>query len=192
MNCADWLQGASNVATAVAAIFTAFGAWAAVRQLRLLEQQSVTSFEDGMVDEYREIAKDLPLDALLGEDMDMHKVTAALPVFYRYFDLCNQQVFLHKQGRIRAETWALWQDGIVSNLQRPAFARAWAEIAAKVFGDFNELRALCPPQALAAKEAAGNDVATSSSTHPLQSRIAAGCNRATAPCSDGSPPSDQL
>lgn len=154
MSVADLLQGASNVATAIAAVFTAFGAWAAVRQLRLLEQQSVTSFEDGLVDEYRDIAKDLPLDALLGVDMSAPKVAEVLPVFYRYFDLCNQQVFLHKQGRIRAETWVLWKDGIESNLRRPAFARAWAEIAAKAIGDFDELRALCPPQATAPKGAA--------------------------------------
>lgn len=146
MSVADLLQGASNSATAVAAVFTAFGAWAAVRQLRLLEQQSVTTFEDGLVDEYRDIAKELPLDALLGVDMGPQDVAAVLPVFYRYFDLCNQQVFLHEQGRIRTETWGLWRDGIVSNLQRPAFARAWAEIAAKAAGDFNELRALCPPK----------------------------------------------
>lgn len=146
MSVADLLQGASNVATAVAAVFTAFGAWAAVRQLRLLEQQSATSFEDGLVDEYRDIAKELPLDALLGVDMGPQEVAAVLSVFYRYFDLCNQQVFLHKQGRIRTETWRLWRDGIVSNIQRPAFARAWAEIAAKATGDFDELRALCPPR----------------------------------------------
>lgn len=154
MSVADLLQGASNVATAIAAVFTAFGAWAAVRQLRLLEQQSVTSFEDGLVDEYRDIAKDLPLDALLGVDMSAPRVAEVLPVFYRYFDLCNQQVFLHKQGRIREETWVLWKDGIESNLRRPAFARAWAEIAAKAIGDFDELRALCPPQPTAPKEAA--------------------------------------
>lgn len=154
MSVADLLQGASNVATAIAAVFTAFGAWAAVRQLRLLEQQSVTSFEDGLVDEYRDIAKELPLDALLGADVSEQEVAKVLPVFYRYFDLSNQQVFLQKQGRIRAETWELWKDGIESNLRRPAFARAWTEIAAKAIGDFGELRALCPPQAKAPQGAA--------------------------------------
>ena len=145
MSFGELLQGASNLATAVAVIFTAFGAWAGVRQLRLLEQQSVTSFEDGLVDAYRGIAKDLPLDALLGADVGAEEVEKHLPAFYRYFDLCNQQAFLRKQGRIRAETWRLWQEGIVSNLQRPAFALAWAEIASRAKGDFDELRALCPP-----------------------------------------------
>lgn len=143
-------QIASGVGGVAAAVGVGIAGW----QLKLLLQQSVTSFEDGLVDEYRDIAKDLPLDALLGVDMSAPKVAEVLPAFYRYFDLCNQQVFLHKQGRIRAETWALWRDGIVSNLKRPAFARAWAEIAAKATGDFDELRALCPPQATAPKGAA--------------------------------------
>lgn len=149
----EWLDVASLIGgfgSGVAGV----GAAAAFWQLRLLKMQSVTSFEDGLVDEYRDIAKDLPLDALLGVDMSPQDVAQALPAFYRYFDLCNQQAFLHGQGRIRAETWRLWKDGIVSNLRRPAFARAWAEIAAKAIGDFDELRALCPPQATAPKGAA--------------------------------------
>ena len=154
MSAAELFQGVSSVATAIAVIFTAFGAWAAVKQLRLLEQQSVTSFEDGLVEAYRAIAKELPLEALLGASMSAQDVAAALPAFYRYFDLCNQQAFLHRQGRIRASTWTLWRDGIVSNLQRPAFAMAWAEVAARALGDFDDLRALCKPQAVAPPEAA--------------------------------------
>ena len=159
MSFSELLQGASNLATAVAVIFTAFGAWAGVRQLRLLEQQSVTSFEDGLVVAYREIAKDLPLDALLGANMKERKVDHHLPVFYRYFDLCNQQAFLYKQGRIRPATWQLWLEGIVSNLQRPAFALAWAKIAARAVGDFDELRALCPPAPLPSRQPASQEAA---------------------------------
>lgn len=146
----DWASLIGGIGSGVAGV----GAVAAFWQLRLLKTQSVTSFEDGLVDEYRDIAKELPLEALLGVDMSEQEVAKALPAFYRYFDLCNQQLFLHQQGRIRKATWGLWRDGIVSNLQRPAFARAWAEIAAKAIGDFDELRALCPPQANAPKGAA--------------------------------------
>ncbi|WP_234192238.1 hypothetical protein [Pseudacidovorax sp. NFM-22] len=146
----DWASLIGGIGSGVAGV----GAVAAFWQLRLLKTQSVTSFEDGLVDEYRDIAKELPLDALLGADMSPQDVAQALPAFYRYFDLCNQQLFLHQEGRIRKATWALWRDGIVSNLQRPAFARAWAEIAAKATGDFEELRALCPPQSTAPKGAA--------------------------------------
>lgn len=149
----EWLDWASLIGGFGGGV-AGVGAVAAFWQLRLLKTQSVTSFEDGLVDEYRAIAKELPLDALLGVDMNPQDVGQALPAFYRYFDLCNQQLFLHQQGRIRKATWALWRDGIVSNLQRPAFARAWANIAAKAIGDFDELRALCPPRATASKGAA--------------------------------------
>jgi hypothetical protein len=146
----DWASLIGGLGSGIAGV----GAVAAFWQLRLLKTQSVTSFEDGLVDEYRDIAKELPLDALLGVDMSPQDVANALPAFYRYFDFCNQQLFLHQQGRIRKATWALWRDGIVSNLRRPAFARAWAEIAAKAIGDFDELRALCPPKATEQRETA--------------------------------------
>lgn len=125
------------------------GALAAIWQLRMLKQQSRTTFEDSLVDEYRRIAADLPLDALLGAELPVAEARAALPVFYRYFDLCNQQAFLHNEKRVAAATWQQWKDGIQSNMRRPAFARAWAEIAARANGDFTELRALCPPQQFA-------------------------------------------
>jgi hypothetical protein len=65
---------------------------------------------------------------------------------YQYLDLCNQQVFLSKLGRISKDTWVYWLDGISTNLQRPAFARAWSEIAARSNGDFSELRGVFPPK----------------------------------------------
>ena len=61
---------------------------------------------------------------------------------YHYFDLCNEQAFLHNNGRISSKTWLFWREGIASNLARPAFARAWCEIAARANGDFSELREL--------------------------------------------------
>jgi hypothetical protein len=153
---ANGVQFASNMGTAVAAGFTAFGAWAAVKQLKLMKRQGITSLEDTLSSEYRQLASTLPLRALLGEPLSDEEQAKALDEFYRYFDLCNHQIYLHSEKRISDETWAFWRDGIVTNLKRPAFARAWAEIAARANGDFDELRNLCPPQRVAAalKEAA--------------------------------------
>lgn len=128
------------------------GALAAIWQLQLLKQQSRTTFEDNLVGEYRRIVADLPLAALLGEALTEDQAENALPVFYQYFDLCNQQAFLHQDGRVTTATWEEWRDGIHSNMRRPAFAEAWAEIAARANGDFGELRALFPPRALAPKQ----------------------------------------
>lgn len=143
---ADLLQGASNFGTAIAAAFTAFGAWAAVRQLRLMEKQSVTSFEDELVREYRAIIKEMPVAALLGGDLSEEAYKASLMGFYRYFDLCNQEAFLKSQGRISQATWSLWEEGIKGNMERPAFSRAWIEISNQAKGDFDELRKILSPR----------------------------------------------
>lgn len=135
----------AQVASGAGVILTLVGVWVGVRQLHLMKAQGITDFEDRLVEYYRQIAADLPLEALLGEDIPDQQLRAALPVFYRYFDLCNQQAFLQRLGRITPDTWALWVDGIKSNMSRPAFAKAWAEIAARAKGDFEDLRALCPP-----------------------------------------------
>jgi hypothetical protein len=141
MNWQDWSTlggGAGGVFTAIAAIVAAW-------QLRHMQKQSTTSFEDALTREYRELASTLPLPALLGEPISDALHAVKLDEFYRYFDLCNSQVFLHDQGRISDATWVFWEQGIRSNLKRSAFSRAWAEIAARANGDFAELRRLFPP-----------------------------------------------
>jgi hypothetical protein len=102
-------------------------------------------FEDSLAAQYRQVASTLPLKALLGEPLTDVEHQAHLQYFYRYFDLCNEQVFLHKNGRVSRNTWKFWKDGILTNLRRPAFAAAWKEIAHCAVDDFNELRFLYPP-----------------------------------------------
>lgn len=139
-----WLDWATVIA-GVGGGFTAAGVGVAVWQLILMKRHSETTFEDALVQEYRQLASTLPLKSLLGEPLTEAEYANKLDEFYRYFDLCNHQVFLHDNDRISDATWTFWKDGIESNLKRPAFARAWAEIAARAKGDFDELRALCPP-----------------------------------------------
>jgi hypothetical protein len=141
MTWQDWATAGGGIG----GVFTAIAAIVAAWQLWHMQQQSTTSFEDALVREYRELASTLPLAALLGESISDDLHAAKLDEFYRYFDLCNSQVFLHDQGRISDATWAFWEQGIRSNLRRPAFARAWTEIASRANGDFSELRRVCPP-----------------------------------------------
>jgi len=111
-----------------------------------------TAFEDSLTAQYRQIASTLPLKALFGESLTSQEHNAHLQYFYRYFDLCNEQAFLHKNGRVSDSTWAFWEDGILTNLRRPAFAAAWQEVASRARDDFNELRSLCPPNAASAAQ----------------------------------------
>jgi hypothetical protein len=134
-----------EILSASASTATALGVAVAAWQIWLAHKQSVTSFEDSLAKEYRELAATLPTKALLGETLTDEEHAKYFDEFYRYFDLCNEQAFLHKNGRISKITWRFWNDGIASNLRRPAFSRAWREVAARANDDFSELRALSPP-----------------------------------------------
>lgn len=144
MTCLEILSALSNIATAA-------GVGVAAWQLVLAKRQAVTSFEDSFAKEYRDLASKLPTKALLGQPLNDEEYSVHFDEMYHYFDLCNEQVFLHKAGRISDETWEFWQDGIKTNLKRPAFERAWSEIAAKANDDFSELKALFPPKPYAAQ-----------------------------------------
>jgi hypothetical protein len=120
----DWgldIQGLGSIGTAVGVI-------ALFMQVRVSKKQALTTFEDTMTKQYREIAQEIPLKALLGEDLEDSKYVDALPWFFQYVDLSNEQIFLRQKGRVSKETWAQWRDGIRSNLRRPVFAKAWTEI----------------------------------------------------------------
>jgi len=143
MTCLEILSAIANCATTAAVVVAA-------RQLWLAKCQAVTSFEDSFAKEYRELASKLPTKAFLGEPLSDDEYTSHFDEMYHYFDLCNEQVFLHKAGRISGKTWIFWEDGIRTNLDRPAFKRAWSEIAAKATDDFTELKALFPPVPYAA------------------------------------------
>ena len=132
------LSSLGNVATGVGVVVAAW-------QLFLAHKQSVTNFEDSFAKEYRALAARLPTKALLGEPLSNREHREHFDELYHYFDLCNEQTFLHKNGRISSKTWEFWRDGIASNMRRPAFKRAWSEIASQANDDFSELKALFPP-----------------------------------------------
>lgn len=133
------------ILSAIANAATAIGALAAAWQLYLVHRQGVTNFEDSFAKEYRELIAKLPTKALLGEPLSDDEQQEHFDELYHYFDLCNEQAFLYKAGRISKRTWTFWRDGIASNIRRPAFQSAWAQIASRSNGDFSELRALFPP-----------------------------------------------
>ena len=137
----DVLAAMASVATAIAVIVAAW-------QLMLSRQQAVTSFEDSLAKEYRDLAARIPVKALLGKPLSDEEFAKHFDTLYHYIDLCNEQAFLNQTGRISDSTWTFWRGGIASNLKRPAFERAWSEIAAGSNGDFSELRAVFPPKPL--------------------------------------------
>lgn len=129
------LDNIASMATAVAVIFAAWQVWEVRRQNRV-------TFEDSLSREYRDIAEGIPVEALLGEDLNGCEYEKAIRRFYRYIDLSNEQVFLRMEGRVSFRTWKNWAGGIESNLRRPAFCRAWQDVKERSNGSFSELRRL--------------------------------------------------
>lgn len=136
-----------EVLSAIANIATAIGVGVAARQLLATHHQAISSFEDSLTSQYRVLTEKLPLQALFGEPLSVGDLQSSLLHFYRYFDLCNEQAFLYKHRRISMATWENWEDGIRTNMERPAFQAAWSEVARRAPKDFDHLRELCPPGA---------------------------------------------
>ena len=130
-----------NWISALASVATATGLVLAYVQIRIGREIAQMQFEDAMSREYRELSSRLPTKAVLNEKLSDEEHDKALDEFIHYFDLSNEQIFLRQQGRVGKETWKNWCDGIQSNLNRPAFCRAWREVKARS-NNFAELRRL--------------------------------------------------
>ena len=145
------MSGVTEVFAAIAAvgsIATAAGVWFAYEQLQHAKDHAQTDFEDNFSREYRTIMAEIPVVALF-VDGPTEIRQAELLAFYRYFDLCNEQLFLAKLGRVSEDTRGQWEEGIRGNLQLPTFSTAWREIAVKLPEDYlEELRALVPPRSV--------------------------------------------
>lgn len=125
----------------VGSIGTALAVLVAAWQVRKSTEQARTNFEDELAQEYRQLARDIPVEALLGAELSSERFDSAFSTLYHYLDLTNQQVFLRMNGRIRRSTWSDWRDGIRSNLSKPAFATAWQQVKSRS-DNFHELRRL--------------------------------------------------
>jgi hypothetical protein len=142
-----WLHALSlvtvtEVITSAATSVLCVGVWMTWRQVRLAEEQTRTSFEDSMVRDFRDVMREIPIEALLGGELTAAQRAQSLSAFYRYFDLCNAQAYLHREGRIRPETWQHWRRGIKARLSRPEFRRAWDDIRTRLPDGFDRLREL--------------------------------------------------
>ncbi len=133
----DWVQRIADIATAVGVVFAA-------AQITMSKRQDQSAFEEGMNARYREIAKSLPLKALLGRGLSEDELNESLKQFYLYFDLSNEQAFLFRQKRINKKTWKNWHEGITQHLARQAFLQAWERLSPDLDGSFDELRTIMP------------------------------------------------
>src|SRR5262245_62145067 len=92
----------------LAAIATGVGILIAVWQLTAHARLARSSFEDTFAKEYRAVIKAIPTKALLGRKLTPEERTMTLDDFYHYIDLCNEQAYLKRRGRISGRTWREW------------------------------------------------------------------------------------
>jgi len=126
----DWI---SALSTLVAALFVGW---------QLLESRRIAqaTFEDSLDQQFREIAKDIPVPALLGESVCEADYPHVRELIYNYLDLSNEQSFLFSRGRVGKRTWRSWRQGIEANLKLPVFKRVYDEVQASNPDAFTYLR----------------------------------------------------
>jgi hypothetical protein len=122
----DVLTLITTIASALTAIAAVAAAFYLRKELGELTTDAQTTFEDDLSREYRAIVASLPMEAFY---VDGSPLLRKMGAFYRYFDLSNQQLFLAKKGRVSPATFEEWEEGIVGNMQLPAFAAAWKDLA---------------------------------------------------------------
>ena len=141
----NWSDAAAAV-TVFGVLIALIGLRFAYRQMAAQSELQAATYEDNFVREYRKLVQKIPTKALLGDALSDQERADSLNEFYHYIDLCNEQAYQAKQGRIRKATWTEWKSGIEGNLRRPEFARAWAYIAERSEGEFQDLRDVVAPR----------------------------------------------
>jgi hypothetical protein len=111
----------------VASVSTAIGVGIAAYQLWQTRLAFRDGFERTFVDRYREIANELPVDILLGVS-DAGSDPAHRMTFFRYFELCEEELYYRAHGKISKSTWRDWWYGICTNLSTAPFQSAYREI----------------------------------------------------------------
>ena len=116
----DW-DSLVSIATAIGVLLAAF-------QLRISSKIAQSEFEDSIDQQYRDLARGIPVDALIGKNVSEDKKELTRELIYNYLDLCNEQIFLRRKKRIRKDTWVDWCSGMQSNLSKREFSTVWLEI----------------------------------------------------------------
>lgn len=127
-----------------APLATGFGVLLAAWAIWLRRSLAQSSFEDALAKEYRELIRAIPVDVLLGKNFREvapgDKCESVRETIFNYLDLCNEQIYLRKKGRIRRSTWQEWAEGMSLNLKLPMFLEVWEEVKSTAPGMFSELQ----------------------------------------------------
>jgi hypothetical protein len=126
----------------VASLATALGVFLAAWQLWEGRKIASASFEDSYDQQYRALAYQIPVDALIGKPLADEKRLVAREAVYNYLDLCNEQIYQRHKKRISIDRWQEWLAGIEQNLRRAFIAEVWSEVKADSVETFSFLERL--------------------------------------------------
>jgi hypothetical protein len=126
------LMSATDVIGTAANVATALGIIGVGSQLWLNRRQMVSAFERTFVDRYERIIRDVPLALLFGEAFDPFSDDKVLRAFFDYFELCEEELYFRRIGKVSRSTWCDWWEGIALNVRRPAFRTAWDHLRERV------------------------------------------------------------
>lgn len=121
---------------------TFLGICVAVWQLVLSRRIAQSQFEDSIDQQYRDLAREIPVDALIGKHVKEEEKYKIRELIYNYLDLSNEQVSLRAKKRINKDVWPDWCTGIKENLAKPEFKLVWEEIKREAPGSFSFLEKL--------------------------------------------------
>jgi len=125
----------------ISSALTAIGIFVAVKQLCLSRKLAQIAFEHSFDQRYRELIKEIPMNVLLNvENKAPEDETREL--IYNYFDLCNEQVYLKFEKKIKKERWDIWCSGIKDNLDKNQFRIVWNEVTDESKNTFSYLEFL--------------------------------------------------
>ena len=122
-----------------AAVATGLTGLVVLHQLGQQARTEAREADSQLTAEYRAILKELNVESILGGSSDRLS-ERDLNAFYRYFDLCGQQIDLYNKALVDHGTYAEWRSGILNNLRKKArFAFAYKHIVWKCQTDFSDL-----------------------------------------------------
>lgn len=119
-----------SVIATMANLATAVGALSVAWQISESRRQARVEFEQTFVNRYQTIIRQVALPVRLGESDDIDPST--LEALYDYFELCEEEFYFRKHGKVLDSTWQEWMVGMRSNFARPTISAAFHHIVDRV------------------------------------------------------------
>lgn len=124
----DWIVTVTNWPDVITAVTSVIGIIIIIYQLHQANKLAVAQFEDGFDQQYRELMKEIPVPVILGNTVGVTEYPPVRELIFNYYDLCNEQCFMYRRGRISERTWQSWVSGMRNNFSKPVFEKVLREI----------------------------------------------------------------